>query len=49
MKQKDVVKIGMYATQAAKILTATQRERLPENVKDMIIKKYNIMQEKMKL
>lgn len=39
----------MYAVQAAKILTNSQREKLPDNIKDIVMKKYNIMQEKIKM
>lgn len=49
MKKQDLTRIGMYSTQAAKILTTSQREKLPENVKDVVMKKYNIIQEKIKL
>ncbi|KAH3882244.1 tyrosine-protein kinase BAZ1B-like [Dreissena polymorpha] len=49
-KGKDnKITIGMYAKQAAKILNKSQRDKLPEAVKDVVMKKYNLMQEKILL
>jgi len=49
VKKQDKVTMGLYATQAAKILTNSQREKLPEKLKEIVMKKYDKIQEKIKM
>ncbi|KAL4225144.1 Tyrosine-protein kinase baz1b [Mactra antiquata] len=49
IKQEDKVLIGVYSTKAAKILTNSQRDKLSEKLKELVAKKYEILQERAKL
>ncbi|XP_053384171.1 tyrosine-protein kinase BAZ1B-like isoform X2 [Mercenaria mercenaria] len=49
IKKEDKSLIGLYSTQAAKVLTNGQREKLGSEVKELVMKKYNLLQEKLKL
>ncbi|XP_052800814.1 tyrosine-protein kinase BAZ1B-like isoform X2 [Mya arenaria] len=49
MKKADRNLIGVYAAQAARILTNSQREKLPEKLKEAVMKKYERYQEKLLL
>ena len=49
IKKNDKGLIGTYCMQAAKILNSEQRARLPSDVKEKVIKKYDLIQERHKL
>lgn len=49
LKRQDKMCIGMYSTQAAKLLNAEQQDKLPQSIKDLVVKKYELIQERAKL
>ena len=49
IKKDDKGLIGTYCMQAAKILNSEQRARLPSDVKERVMKKYELIQERQKL
>ena len=49
LKKDDKVMVGVLVTQAAKVLNFEQRARLPPEIKERVIKKYEIIQEKLKM
>lgn len=48
-KQKEEAKLKNLAIKAAKLLTMAQMKRLPSEVKDMVSKRFEFMQEKKKM
>ncbi|KAK3101036.1 hypothetical protein FSP39_000430 [Pinctada imbricata] len=48
-KQKDDNRTKTLASQAAKLLTATQRKKLPSEVKDLVHRKFEFLEKKRKL
>ncbi|XP_078333883.1 tyrosine-protein kinase BAZ1B-like isoform X2 [Crassostrea virginica] len=48
-KQKEEAKLKNLAIKAAKLLTMAQMKRLPSEVKDMVSKRFEFMQEKKKI
>lgn len=48
-KQKEETKLKTLAIKAAKLLTLTQMKKLPVEVKDIVNKRFEFMQEKNKM
>ena len=49
LKKSDKGLFGVLSTQAAKVLNFEQRARLPPEIKERVMKKYEIIKEKEKL
>ena len=49
MEKNDKSLIGTYCVQAAKILNSNQRAKLPADIKEKVMNKYDLIQEKQKL